>query len=80
MGQSAYLVINQITVDNYAALLLHAGGSGDRLYDGPDLKLFVFVGWDRSYSMLLGPPPSSFASDCFRFPVVLFGRPGVSIC
>ena len=27
---------------------MHAGGSGVRLYDGPDLKLFILVGWDRS--------------------------------
>ena len=24
------------------------GGSGVRLYDEPDLKLFILVGWDRS--------------------------------
>ena len=35
--QSACLVINPITVDSYAAL----GGSGVRLHDGPDLKLFI---------------------------------------
>ena len=38
MQQSACLVINPITVDNFA------GGSGVRLYDDPDLKLFVLVG------------------------------------
>ena len=37
------------TFDNYVTpLLLQAGGSGVRLYDGPDLKLFSFVCWDRS--------------------------------
>ena len=48
MRQSACLVINLITVDNFIALFteLHAGGS-DRLYDDPDLKLFILVGWDR---------------------------------
>ena len=30
-------------------LRLHAGGSDVRLYDGPDLKLFILVGWDRSF-------------------------------
>ena len=55
MRQSACLVINPITVDDYATLL-HAGGSGVRLHDGPDLKLFVLVGWDRSFRLLLGPP------------------------
>ena len=48
MPQSACLVINPITADNFAALLLHADGSGVRLYDGPDLKLFILVGYDRS--------------------------------
>ena len=42
---------------------LHAGGSGVRLHDVPDL----LVGWDRSFRLLLGPPGlnclSSFASD-----------------
>ena len=27
---------------------LHAGGSGVRFFDGPDLKLFVLVGWSFS--------------------------------
>ena len=44
MRQSICLVINPITVDNFAALQLHAGGSGVRLYDGPGLKLFISVG------------------------------------
>ena len=45
--------------------------SGVRLHDGPDLKLFILVGWDWSFRLLLGPPGlnglSSFASDfqCF---------------
>ena len=25
------------------------GGSGVRIYDGPDLKLFILVGWGRSF-------------------------------
>ena len=32
-----------------------AGGSGVRLHDGPDLKLFILVGWERSFRLLLGP-------------------------
>ena len=55
MRQSACLAINPITVDGFAALLLHAGGSGVRLHDGPDLKLFILVGWDRKFRLLLGP-------------------------
>ena len=56
MRLSACLVINQITVDGFAALSFHAGGSGVRLHDGPDLKLFILVGWDRSFRLLLCPP------------------------
>ena len=47
MRQSACLVINPIKVDGYA---------GVRLHDGPDLKLFILVGWDRNFQLLLGPP------------------------
>ena len=35
-------------IDNYAAFL-QAAGSGVRLYDGPDIKLFVLVGCGRSF-------------------------------
>ena len=42
MRQSACLVFNPIMVDNYAAFFfLHA--------DGPNLKLFILVGWGRSF-------------------------------
>ena len=44
MRQSACLVVNPITVNNFASL---AGGPGVKLSDGPDLKLFIFVGWGR---------------------------------
>ena len=41
--------------------------TGFRLFGGHDLKLFILVGWDRSFHLLLGPPGlnsrSSFASD-----------------
>ena len=29
--------------------VIHAGGSGVRLNDGPDIKLFILVGWGRSF-------------------------------
>ena len=48
MRQSAYLMFNPIMVDNYAAFVnCTAGGSGVRLYDSPDIKLFILVclGW-----------------------------------
>ena len=62
---------------------LHAGGSGVRLHDGPDLKLFILVGWDRSFRLLLGPPGlicnclSSFASDFQRCCLTDQGSPSV---
>ena len=56
MRQSACLVFNPITVDNYAAFLfLHAGGSGVRLYDDPNIKLFILVGWGRSFLSVAWP-------------------------
>ena len=56
MRQSACLVINQITVDSYAALFNCT--PVDRASDSmmADLKLFILVGWDRSFRLLLGPP------------------------
>ena len=33
--------------------------SSSVLKDGPDLKLFILVGWDRSFRLLLGPPGST---------------------
>ena len=30
-------------------------GSSVRLYDGPDLKLFILVGWDRSFLSVAWP-------------------------
>ena len=40
---------NPFMVDNYA------GGSGVRLYDGPDLKPFILVGWCRSFLSVAWP-------------------------
>ena len=35
----------------------HAGGLSFRLNDGPDIKLFILVGWGRIFFyLLLGPP------------------------
>ena len=45
-----------LLVLNVAGLLkLHAGGSGVRRYDGLDLKLFILVGWDRSFLSVAWP-------------------------
>ena len=49
MRQSAYLVFNPIMVENYAAFF------NCRLYDGPDIKLFILVGWGRSFLSVAWP-------------------------
>ena len=44
MRQSACLVVNAITVKNCAVLLkLHAGGSGFRIFDSPNIKLTIWL-------------------------------------
>ena len=56
MGQSTCLVINPIKVDGYATHFnFHTGGLGVRLHDGPDLKLFILLGWGPTFRLLLGP-------------------------
>ena len=55
MRQSACLAIYPIMVDSFAALFNCT--PVDRASDSsPDLKLFILVGWDRSFRLLLGPP------------------------
>ena len=51
MRQSACLIFNPTMVDNYAA----RRWVGRRLYDGPDIKLFILVGWGRSFSSVDWP-------------------------
>ena len=48
MRQSACFVI---IVSTFAAFLLHTSGLSVRLYDGPDLKLFLLcvVGWEMGF-------------------------------
>ena len=81
MQQSACLVVNPITVNNFAVpLSLHAGGSGVRFNDGPRHKA-IYFSWSgpELFCLLLGLPGFS----CFFFffaPVVLFDTPGVSRC
>ena len=82
MRQSACLVFNPITVDNYAAFFNCKGGSGVRLLDGPDIKL---VGAGAS-CLLLGPPGFnwcfSLASEIVSYwaPRDLHRRVAYSIC
>ena len=34
---------------------MHADGSGVRLYDCPDIKLFILVGWGQSFLSVAWP-------------------------
>ena len=79
--QTACLVINPITVDGFAALF--NGTSVDRASDS------IMVPTKAIHFSWLGPELSSVAGStgaqlmiffCFRFPVVLFDKPGISIC
>ena len=49
MRQSACLVFNPFMVDNYAAFFncTPVGRASD--YDGSDIKLYILVGWGRSF-------------------------------
>ena len=50
MRQSACLVFNPITVNNFASLFnCTPVGRASRLNDGPDIKLFILVGLGRSF-------------------------------
>ena len=63
-------------------LLLHAGGLGVRLYDGPEIKLFILVGWDRSFLSVAWPTGFSFAPELVSYlaPMNLHRREACSIC
>ena len=41
-----------ITADSNQAVFIFL----ESMFNGPDLKLFILFGWDRSFCLLLGPP------------------------
>ena len=49
MRKSACLVFNPITVNNFASSLIARRWVGLQTHDGPDIKLFILVGWGRSF-------------------------------
>ena len=58
MRQATFLVFHQIMpwlISMFFILELHAGGSGVRIFNGLDLKLFLLVGWDRSFFSVAWP-------------------------
>ena len=56
MRQSACLVFNPITVNNFASLFNFTPVGRASLNDGPDIKLFILVGLGWSFFVWLGPP------------------------
>ena len=77
MRESACLVFNPITVNNFASF----GGSGVRLNDGPDIKLFILVGWGRSFLSVAWPTGVQLlVFFCSSVPMVLFDTPRISRC
>ena len=80
MQQSACLVINSITVDNFDALFnCKLVGRALNFKMIPTYSysfLLVGTGAFSSVAWSIGAQPMIF---CIRFPVLLFGSPGISI-
>ena len=80
MRQSACLVVNPLTIDGYAALFNWT--SVDRVSDSmmarPKAILFSWLGPELS-SLAWSTGAQLIIFFCFRFSVVLFDRPGISI-
>ena len=55
MRQSACLVFNLIMVDNYAAFFNCTPVERASDYDGPDIKLFLYLVGSGASCVLLGP-------------------------
>ena len=79
MQQSACLVVNPITVNNFASLLIARRWVGRQTQWWPRHKA-IYFSWlgPELFCLLLGPP----GFNCwFSFaPVVLFDTPGISRC
>ena len=71
-------MISPVTIDIFAALFNCT--LVDRASE-PELKLFIFVGWDRrSSSVAWSTGDQLTIFFCFKFSVLLFDRPGIFIC
>ena len=55
------------------------GGSGVRLYDGPDIKLFILVGWGRSFLSVAWPTEVQLVFFLLLRSKKVIVRPGMSI-
>ena len=80
MRQSACLVINPITVDGYAALFncRPVDWASDSMMARPKAIHFSWLGPELS-SVAWSIGAQLIIFFCFRFSVVLFDRPGISI-
>ena len=80
MRQSACLVINPVTVDCYAALFncTPVDRDSDSMMARPKAIHFSWLGPELS-SVAWSTGAQLIISLCFRFSVVLFDRPGISI-
>ena len=80
MRQSACLVFNPITVNNFASLFhcTPVGRASDSV--SPDIKLFILVGWGRSFFVAWPTGVQLLVFVCPSAPVVLFNTPGISRC
>ena len=79
MRQSACSVFNPIMVDNFAAFYncTPVGRASD--YDGPDIKLFILVGWGWSFLSVAWPTGAQHVFFfCSGFQYVI-RRPAISI-
>ena len=64
-----------------STVVYYAGGSGVRLNDGPDIKLFILAGLGRSFFVCcLAHRGSTVGFLLLQCPVVLFATPGISRC
>ena len=81
MRQSACLVIHPITVDGFAALFncTPVDRASDTMLARAKAIHFSLLGLELS-SFAWSTGAQLFIFLCFRFPVVLFDRPGISIC
>ena len=79
MRQSACLVINPNTVDNFAALFNCSLMDRASMMARPKAINFSWLGPELS-SVAWSTGAQQIIVFCLRFPVVLFGRPEISIC
>ena len=77
---SFYLVINSITVNNFASLFNCSRWVRQTQW-WPRHKNIYFIVWGRSFLSVAWPiGVQLLVFFCSRFPVVLFNTPGISMC